>query len=1239
MADNTIYKIPPVHEEIVNAVNNDKLAIFIGAGVSRIIGCMGWKDLAGNLLDRCLETIKQDGTSCINYKEKETLSQNDNHKKTITICHHILDQNGCEDIFFKELENALNANEELLQSQNIYEELYGLRGLFITTNADVHFNNKFNAHHILYRKEQFKSSNIDRTNLYHIHGSILERHSLIFKVPEYIQRYNDPEFREFLKRIFSEYTVLFVGYGMDEFELLDFLITKFDPEKGGELKHFILLPFYKGEENILGFEQNYYNSMGISVLAYEKDDRGYDQLYEVIKRWNSEINQTSTYLYDSYKVIEDVANNYEAKEADRIFQLIKNDKPQEDYFFKKLASSTNPFPWLEPLKGNDYFNPINNPAPREVADKNGYFNIPYWKVLGYLENVAKQNAKTTSDEITNNIIEIIDSIINYRDDAGNRIENYRTDWIILKIIFTLHIEKITKEHIEFIGIALESKRDTLLIAAEIGKTVLPKLIDSKSTKHILELLHVMLNYKKVEGGITDEYASIMGNYLFNEALKKHNQEITKLCGIEAVKVALEKILSITKEDKSQFNSVWIPTIEDHPQTSFPDRYECQLVYFVRDIFEQSNPADIKEDISSLLKIEHPIFKRIAIHIINYHYNELHELFWNWKGNPLDEHWLKHEMYELLKNNCKSFSKEERRKIIEWIESKDYYIPDEIKEDKEQVKKILAYRKREWLKALLGTEDPDVVSSYEKYQEINATEIEHPGFDSWHYGVQVGTISPIEETNLLNMSNIQIAEYLQNFKGEEHFGGPSQEGLSDTLRKCVTENPDKFATELNHFSSVQQSYQHALLWGLRDAWRSNKDFIWNGIFNFIEQIIQADDFWNEESDEGIFNYKKMIIGQIANLIEEGTRNDKHAFDEKLLPKAEEILLILADKAKSDYFDMKDIVTSVLNSSKGKIFSAMINYSLRYARLNNKEQDERWIETIKNDFTKRLDRDIESTIEFSVILGEYLPNLYYLDKEWVKGNINQIFLKDNEAHWEAAFTGYLFHSSTVYKDLYFLLKNNNNYDKGIVTEFKDDHTIERLVQHICLGYIEGWEKLDDESSLITRLIKNNNNNKQLLAIERFFWMLRNKLTDKIKAKVKPLWKVIIQQLSNNQDNTEYQKIIAEFSNWLCLVDEIDKETVEWLKLSAKYQVEYNTTFFIEYLLEHVEHTPDRVGEIYLEMLNSNIYFEYEKENIQEIVKRLYTQGQKLIADKICILYGARGYDFLKELFENNRGNNSN
>ena len=303
--------LPNVPPKIKEAVNNDKLVVFIGAGVSRLIGCESWRKLADNLIDICYKTKNKNHIcTCINFKEKENLSQEKDHKKIITICHYILKENNLEEVFFKEFNKSLRVDENKEKECNIYKEIYGLRGINITTNADKHFDKMFTTANCIYDINAFSASSIDRSKLYKIHGTQDIRDSLVFTVPQYIRQYNHSGFKNFLEEIFKYYTVLFVGYGMSEFELLDFLITKFDStNEKKEIKHYILLPFYKGEENILSFEQSYYNSMGIQVIAYEKDENGYYQLYYVIQKWNLEINLISTNTLDSFNELEDLVSD------------------------------------------------------------------------------------------------------------------------------------------------------------------------------------------------------------------------------------------------------------------------------------------------------------------------------------------------------------------------------------------------------------------------------------------------------------------------------------------------------------------------------------------------------------------------------------------------------------------------------------------------------------------------------------------------------------------------------------------------------------------------------------------------------------------------------------------------------------------------------------------------------------------------------------------------------------------
>ena len=296
---NSISRILEVPDEIRDAVNNGTLAVFIGAGVSRLVGCEGWDALAKYLVNRC----HREGI--INYRENDTLSQIQDHKKTITICYHLFDNNHRADFFYEEMNRALREGDDI-ETPNIYDDIYRLRGLFITTNADTHFDRLFHPPNILYQASDFREDRLDSTNLYHIHGSVRDRKSLIFTVSEYMQRYTQyPEFRRFLERIFREYTVLFLGYGVAEFEILDFILRENPRNSALAPRHFMLSAFYRGEENILSYEQAYYNDLGINILGYEKDDNGYRQLIEVVRHWNEEINQVTGYLHDASRLIDE----------------------------------------------------------------------------------------------------------------------------------------------------------------------------------------------------------------------------------------------------------------------------------------------------------------------------------------------------------------------------------------------------------------------------------------------------------------------------------------------------------------------------------------------------------------------------------------------------------------------------------------------------------------------------------------------------------------------------------------------------------------------------------------------------------------------------------------------------------------------------------------------------------------------------------------------------------------------
>ena len=558
-------------------------------------------------------------------------------------------------------------------------------------------------------------------------------------------------------------------------------------------------------------------------------------------------------------------------------------------------------------------------------------------------------------------------------------------------------------------------------------------------------------------------------------------------------------------------------------------------------------------------------------------------------------------------------------------------------DKRRAKSI-AYSRRKWLSKLLKTGNKKVIDAYQKYDRLCAEDTESSGI--MPKSGAIGPVRPLTVNELSKMSNAEIADYLNNYQETVIIGMPilAGRGLADTLAEYVEAEPQRFTDNLLPFQEVRNLYQSALLQGFRTAWRDKKDFDWAVLLEFIRHILLSEHFWVEQYEDG-FNYRNWVFSAAADLISEGTKDDTHAFDAQLLPLAEVILLILVDKAQQSVSTLDNLPTDVLNSDRGRVFSAIVNYALRFARTSASEDtDCRWSYAIRANFTKRLDRNVESSLEFSYTLGFHLPYLWYLDKEWVHLNLNRIFPQRNEDHWQAAFSGYLLYPK-VREEFHALLKAHGHYRKALNTSFDDAEVLNGLVRHICTGWIEDSESLDDKASLIYQLIHSGNPN-LLSAMVYFFSRRADNLSDKVKVKVIPAWRALFQVLSENMIVGAYQEVSCPLLGWLGLVDTIDTEVLGWVKGSIEdidkipgYGMVLSR--FIKALLKHVPKTPEAVGEIYLKIPQRIMRdLQVEADDIKKTVWILYNEGHKDITDEICNRFGSAGVDFLRTVYEEYR-----
>ena len=948
--------------------------------------------------------------------------------------------------------------------------------------------------------------------------------------------------------------------------------------------------------------------------------------------WHEFENVLADLVGNHFKLLDRIDRILDYKEpTEKIIKTLPNLLASEvryTYFFNKLDSPA----WLKDLKDAGWFDPRNQSIRQDGPDQSEYYRSSVWHALKYVEKVANHTQGAPCEKTFNILADIVNTIVDYTNDLGESVASDHTDWRVITIICALPIEQIESRHITFIGISLESG-DTTLVNSAIGKTVLPKLLKGGFEELTLALLEVMLSAKIIDGRII----SVMDEYWLRDALNTHGEAISELCGVETAQIAIAQIRDIIGQAPHWFN--FIQRVEGGISKDSDRNYAELLVSFTSTLFRSAEPNRIMESVEGLLREPHDILRRIALNVITHHYMDLKHLFWKWRENPLEDVKLKPELYQLIQTNCCIFDKFELDQVLDWIESAQYIVSAD---DFETREKIIAYRKREWLSALMETSNAEILSAYQKYEQINPAKLENPG-SLFNIEIWAGSSSPLTVEELSAMSNTQIAEYLAEFKEQEVIvrrSDPTEEGLARTLKECVETNPQRFTDDLQSFQGVKNFYQHSLLYGFLDAWRDKKEFDWAALLKFIHQILSSEQFWNEQHETGL-NYRDWVLSVVADLVIDGTKNDKHAFDVQLLPLAEEIILMLVGRVKSENpviatsngIQTVDLPLTFGGSVKGKTFTAMVDYALRFARTNNIEQGSRWPLSIKKEFNNRLDRSIEPSIGFSFALGAYLPNLLYLDKEWVISNIDNIFPQQDEDYWRVAFSGYLFYSD-ILEELHYLLKAHGHYQKGLNTDFTNTEVQERLVAHVCTGWVEDSETLNDKNSLIHQLINSDNPN-LLSHLVHFFWRQRDNLSPKVKAKVVPAWRALFEVLSQKSDVLEYHEVLSRLSGWVALVDKIDAEVLKWLKMSTQHIRGFtDSAFFVEELLPHATKTPAEVGDIYLEMLTHNVYPSHDQEHIQEIIRALYKTGYMEVANRICNLYGAAGFDFLRSLYDENQ-----
>ncbi len=270
--------------EIYAAAEAGELVIFVGAGISLLVGFPSWDEFAD-------EVIKQLVPDIMDYHELSQIKTLSDPKKRLSIAKIVAQENRrrlkYKDIFTKDLPTE----------NHVYSHLNRFDCVFVTTNYDKSLapesrkvepesNWRFNK-----RKDLLKEKLDNNGNVIHLHGSIDDEDEMVITTSDYLACYSSLEVITLLTYLFKHKTVLFIGYRLEEIEILEYILRQGNVGNnsfatGDRLNRFMLQGFFNADVSLFNKLHEYYRStFGVELMGFSRDLNDYHQQADILANW------------------------------------------------------------------------------------------------------------------------------------------------------------------------------------------------------------------------------------------------------------------------------------------------------------------------------------------------------------------------------------------------------------------------------------------------------------------------------------------------------------------------------------------------------------------------------------------------------------------------------------------------------------------------------------------------------------------------------------------------------------------------------------------------------------------------------------------------------------------------------------------------------------------------------------------------------------------------------------------
>ncbi|WP_070001130.1 SIR2 family protein [Cellulosilyticum sp. I15G10I2] len=978
-------------KEIKEAWDRHELVVFIGAGISRLAGCKGWDELANNLIK-----------GIFNFKQREQiLSTIRGNKELITIAYKEYCKQHREEEFYSCLKNSFASTDE---GNKIYNLIKKFNCLFLTTNADGLLES------VLPKNNWSRDCNISRLQdckrggfVFYLHGRYRDgieedKESLVFTVDQYLNKYSDQVFLEFIEGIFATKTVLFLGYGLNEFELLDHLFTKIG--KGDNRKrYFILEGFCTDYEALRDAKRSYYESLGIELLEYIQDNKGYDEQYDILEKWIKDLTKSTFYNPENIIELDEIMKTYSEESTELVeyyLALDNENKITYNEFMRNISKSEQYEQWLEFAQTKGLFKCEYSPT---VIRKDSSIRGEYWEALQMMLRLLDKDTDKSKLSITiSGIIEEIIPGILANEDLK---QNWHIYHDVAMITFKLSIDTIPEVILEYLGLAREAGMYSLGYCLDENNYS----INTWDIISFEKIVSILLDSYKCEkqwnkkGILNDSlYRGLIANLLPKISDHKKNTML---------QIAFSYF---SRELEVMINRISMKDDIDTSLKLYRGKYMGNLILLIREICRNSNIEYRVSKLNEWIQSSNECILKLTIYLCT-KLNVDYRIILN-NSQLLKKDYIYPDFYIYLEKSSNQFKEEDVIIILNMIDNADFG-ENKIKEEPYTLKRIKS--RKAALYKILSSVNEQANQKYQELKEEDIWKLEPP-----YQRLKENTFEYAKPKEFIDLKELEKRDrqeqlnYINDIYEKEANSYWNRQYLAEQLIKIIS-CERSFKQEI--FIDLSVGLINDIYQRLR-IWDDKKIIINQDIYSSKGHLILSN-----LKDKEINDLNSECIKNILLYIKTIAKNTSQ---KKQIVEKCWMFLYEAKLAEDNNYNDSDIEIAILNTYQGSVVLCLIeNLVDMYSTKNDRVYVNQYIQNISDILSNR------ENIWLRYGLAMNVQNLYYMNKEWTKNNLEVIFCHEGKIDMTAIRLA-IGHTHYIYQDL-----TNLMVDKQVWLHFRDSN----------------------------------------------------------------------------------------------------------------------------------------------------------------------------------------------------------